>query len=200
MVEAGIRLTLVDDGLYNVQFEQSLYRRTGQNLIDFVRPDTTTTTYAVNLDGVSFKGFETVLNVTSARSNTNDVQLRYARFGFTTMEASKASSGFESFYVLDGLESKMDFSVGITVPGDLRLDMRMSRQDRLGGYRDFDTGAEVDFEPFSIASCTASRMFADNQIRAFVRVDNLMNKSYRDIGGVEQPGRWFRMGFAYQMR
>ena len=140
------------------------------------------------------------LNITSTRSNTNDVQLRYARFGFTTMEASKASSGFESFYVLDGLESKMDLSVGITVPGDLRLDMRMSRQDRLGGYRDFDTGGEVDFEPFSIASCTASRMFADNQIRAFVRVDNLMNKSYRDIGGVEQPGRWFRMGFAYQMR
>ena len=102
-------MTLVDDGLYNVQFEQSLYRRTGQNLIDFVRPDTTTTTYAVNLDGVSFKGFETVLNITSARSNTNDVQLRYARFGFTTMEASKASSGFESFYVLDGLEAKWTF-------------------------------------------------------------------------------------------
>ena len=200
MVEAGIRLTLVDDGLYNVQFEQSLYRRTGQNLIDFVRPDTTTTTYAVNLDGVSFKGFETVLNITSARSNTKDVQLRYARFGFTTMEASKASSGFESFYVLDGLESKMDFSVGITVPGDLRLDMRLSRQDRLGGYRNFETGEEVEFEPFGIASCTASRMFVDNQVRAFVRVDNVTGMSYRDIGGVEQPGRWVRMGFAYQMR
>ena len=190
----------MDNGLYNVQFEQSLYRRTGQNLIDFVRPDTTTTTYAVNLDGVSFKGFETVLNITSARSNTNDVQLRYARFGFTTMEASKASSGFESFYVLDGLEFKIDFSVGITVPGDLRLDMRMSRQDRLGGYRNFETGEEVEFEPFGIASCTASRMFVDDQVRAFVRVDNVTGMSYRDIGGVEQPGRWVRMGFAYQMR
>ena len=171
MVEAGIRLTLVDDGLYNVQFEQSLYRRTGQNLIDFVRPDTTTTTYAVNLDGVSFKGFETVLNITSTEATRTTCSCATPVLVSPPMEASKASSGFE-LYVLDGLESKMDFSVGITVPGDLRLDMRLSRQDRLGGYRDFDTGAEVDFEPFSIASCTASRMFADNQIRAFVRVDN----------------------------
>ena len=49
-------------------------------------------------------------------------------------------------------------------------------------------------------SYTLSRHFADDAFRAYLRVDNAMDFSYFDIGNVEQPGRWLRLGFAYQMK
>ena len=148
---------------------------------------------------VTFRGLETVVNVTPNEALSGDWQVRYARLGFTTMEASESSAGFESNYVLDGLKTKADASVGLVVPGEVRLDVRWSHQDRLGGYVSSETGQEVEFEPFSLVSCTVSRAFLDNQLRSYVRVDNAMDRTYVDLGNVQQPGRWVRLGFAYQM-
>ena len=48
-------------------------------------------------------------------------------------------------------------------------------------------------------SCTVSQTFLDNQLRAYLRVDNALDRTYVDLGNVQQPGRWLRLGFAYQM-
>ena len=199
MAEAGVRLTLNQESAYRMRFEQSMYYRRGENLIDFIQPNNESTTYAVNLDGVSFTGLETTFTITPKSTMTEKARVRYARLGFTTMEASKASQGFESYYVLDGLKTKADVSLGVVVPGEVAVDVRWSHQDRLGGYIDGDTGEEVAFDPFALLSLTASRSFVNNSLRTYVRVDNLADLDYVDIGGVQQPGRWVRLGFAYQM-
>ena len=204
MLEAGVRLSLNQNGPYAFRLEQSIYHRQGQNLIDFIRPyenNEDDTVYAVNLDGVSFTGLETVCTISPRRtSEESDFQLRYARLGFTTMEANKRSEGFESFYVLDGLATKADCSMGLGVPGDIDIDLRLSYQDRLGGYKDFETDKEVEFSPFMLASMTASRTFFEGQFRTYLRVDNLTDIDYLDRGGVQQPGRWIRLGFGYNMK
>jgi len=199
-LEAGVRLRLGQDGKYAVQFEQALYHRQGHDLIDWARPNGSDTTFAVNLREVTFTGLETVVNVTPNQSQSGDLQVRYARLGFTTMEASETSAGFESNYVLDGLKTKIDASVGLTLTGDFLLDARWSHQDRLGGYVSGETGQEVEYDPFSLVSLTLSRHFADDALRAYLRVDNALDLDYVDLGNVAQPGRWLRLGFAYQMK
>ena len=182
-----------------MQFEQALFQRQGHDLIDWARPNGSDTTFAINLREVTFTGLESVLNITPNQTLTGDWQLRYARLGFTTMEASETSAGFESNYVLDGLKTKVDASVGVQGPGAVRLDARWSHQDRLGGYV-VPGGEEVEFAPFSLVSFTLSKTFASDQFRTYLRVDNALDREYVDLGNVQQPGRWLRLGFAYNMK
>ena len=198
-LETGVRLSLTKDATYGVQFEQALFQRQGHDLIDWARPNGSDTTFAINLREVTFTGLETVLNITPNQALTGDWQLRYARLGFTTMDASETSAGFESNYVLDGLKTKIDASVGVQGPGAVRLDARWSHQDRLGGYV-VPGGEEVEFAPFSLVSFTLSKTFASDQFRTYLRVDNAQDREYVDLGNVQQPGRWLRLGFAYNMK
>jgi iron complex outermembrane receptor protein len=116
------------------------------------------------------------------------------------MEASETSAGFESNYLLDFLQTKLDASAGVTVPGDVRVDGRWSYQDRIGGYYNAALGEEVEFEPFSLVSVTASRRFWEDQVRAYARVDNALDRTVVDLGNVQQPGRWWRLGVAYTFK
>ena len=197
-LEAGLRVRLAD-GKYAVQLEQLIFRRQGQNLIDWATPNGESTTYAINLREVTFSGLETVVNVIPKRSTNSPGQARYARFGFTTMEASESSEGFESNYVLDGLKTKIDASFGVNLDLGLLLDVRYSYQDRLGGFIGAESDEEEEYEPFSLLSFTLSRHFANEAFRAYVRVDNALDLNYVDLGNIEQPGRWVRLGVAYQM-
>ena len=61
-------------------------------------------------------------------------------------------------------------------------------------------GEEVEYAPFSLVSLTLSKAFHKEDFRAYLRVDNALDKSYVDLGNVEQPGRWIRLGFAYNMK
>ena len=200
-IEAGVRLNLWDNYPLNVHFEQALFQRQGSNLIDWVRyNDDPEITYAVNLRAVTFTGLETVLTMSPKEAMTGDWQLRYARFGLTSMEASETSAGFESNYALDILATKIDASVGATIPGNIKVDGRWSYQDRLGGYVDANEGQEVEYEPFSLVSVTASRHFWDNKVRAYARVDNALDREVIDLGNIAQPGRWWRLGVAYRIK
>ena len=197
--ETGVRLSLAKDAAYGVQFEQALFHRQGHDLIDWYRPNGSDITFAINLREVSFTGLEYVFNITPNQVLTGDWQLRYARLGYTTMEASETSVGFESNYVLDGLKTKVDASVGVQGPGAVRLDARWSHQDRLGGYV-VPGGEEVEFAPFSLVSFTLSKTFQPDDFRVYFRVDNALDREYVDLGNVQQPGRWLRLGFAYNMK
>ena len=98
------------------------------------------------------------------------------------------------------MQTKIDASAGVTVPGDIRVDGRWSYQDRIGGYYNAALGEEVEFEPFSLVSVTASRRFWENKVRAYARVDNALDRTVVDLGNVQQPGRWWRLGVAYTFK
>ena len=198
-VEVGFRWNLTPKAAYALQLEQAVFQREGHDLIDWVRENGSNITQAVNLREVTFKGLESVLSIAPNESATGDWKLRYARLGFTTMEASESSTGFESNYVLDGIQTKVDASVGLEGPASFRLDSRWSHQDRMGGYV-APGGEEVEYAPFSLVSLTLSKAFHMEDFRAYLRVDNALDKSYVDLGNVQQPGRWIRLGFAYNMK
>jgi len=125
--------------------------------------------------------------------------LNYARLGYTTIEADQTSDGFQSNYVLDFVADKVDASVGVEGPDALRFDVRWSWQDRLGEYENRLTGELFEYEPVSLLGFTVSKTFEALKMRSYLRIDNALNKDYVDIGNVQQPGRFVRIGFAYNM-
>ena len=199
-IETGVRLSLLDDAAVGIQIEQAFFQRHGSDMIDWARPNGSDTTFAINLRSVTFTGLEWVVTFTPRRQQDGDWKLRYGRLGFCTMEASETSAGFESNYLLDFLQTKLDASAGVTVPGDIRVDGRWSYQDRIGGYYNAALGEEVEFEPFSLVSVTASRRFWEDQVRAYARVDNALDRTVVDLGNVQQPGRWWRLGVSYTFK
>ena len=199
-IETGVRLSLLDDAVVGIQFEQAFFQRRGSDMIDWARPNGSDTTFAINSRSLTFTGLESVMTFTPRREQDGDWKVRYGRLGFCTMEASETSAGFESNYLLDFLQTKIDASVGLTVPGDVHVDGRWSYQDRIGGYYNAALGEEVEFEPFSLVSVTASRRFWEDKVRAYARVDNALDRTVVDLGNVQQPGRWWRLGVAYTFK
>ena len=199
-IETGVRLSLLDDAVVGIQFEQAFFQRRGSDMIDWARPNGSDTTFAINSRSLTFTGLESVMTFTPRREQDGDWKVRYGRLGFCTMKASETSAGFESNYLLDFLQTKIDASVGVTVPGDVHIDGRWSYQDRIGGYYNAALGEEVEFEPFSLVSVTASRRFWEDKVRAYARVDNALDRTVVDLGNVQQPGRWWRLGVAYTFK
>ena len=199
-IETGVRLSLLDNAPVGLQFEQAFFQRRGSDMIDWATPNGSDTTFAINLRSVTFTGLESVVTFTPRFEQDGDWTLRYGRLGVCTMEASETSAGFESNYLLDFLQTKIDASVGITGPADIHIDGRWSHQDRIGGYYDAALGKEVEFEPFSLVSVTASRHFWEGKVRAYARVDNALDRAVVDLGNVQQPGRWWRLGLSYAFK
>ncbi|MEE2919707.1 MAG: TonB-dependent receptor plug domain-containing protein [Bacteroidota bacterium] len=199
-IEAGVRLSLAENWPVQIQFEQALFERRGSDMIDWARPNGSDTTFAINLRAVTFIGLESVATFIPNQEADGERKLRYGRLGYAIMEASESSVGYESNYLLDFLQTKLDASVGFTAPGGILIDGRWSYQDRIGGYYDVAKGEEVEFEPFTLVSVTASRLFWQRKVRAYARVDNALDRTVVDLGNVQQPGRWWRLGVAYTFR
>ena len=199
-IEAGVRLSLAENWPVQIQFEQALFERRGSDMIDWARPNGSDTTFAINLRAVTFTGLESVATFIPNQEADGERKLRYGRLGYAIMEASESSVGYESNYLLDFLQTKLDASVGFTAPGGILIDGRWSYQDRIGGYYDVAKGEEVEFEPFTLVSVTASRHFWQRKVRAYARVDNALDRTVVDLGNVQQPGRWWRLGVAYTFR
>ena len=198
-LEQGLRINLTPNASYKVQFEQALFRRQGTNLIDWAKPDGSDIVYATNLRSVTYEGLEYGLVVRPSTKPATNWFLNYARLGYTTIEADQTSDGFQSNYVLDFVADKVDASVGVEGPDALRFDVRWSWQDRLGEYENRLTGELFEYEPVSLLGLTVSKTFEALKMRSYLRIDNALNKDYVDIGNVQQPGRFVRIGFAYNM-
>ena len=150
-LEFGYRLTGdLGDG-HRLVLSQHLFHRWGRNLIDWVRFNGSSITEATNLRAVNFTGQEFAL---SAQATEDTPALRYLTVSLTFMEAGETSTGFESNYVLDILNSKADVVLGFRPLDDWMVDVRWSAQDRNGGFYDPVVGAELEFEPVQLLGAT----------------------------------------------
>ena len=193
-LEFGYRLTgELGDG-HRLVLSQHLFHRWGRNLIDWVRFNGSSITQATNLRSVNFTGQEFALSV---KATETAPALRYLTVSLTFMEADETSTGFESNYVLDILNSKADVVLGFRPLDDWMVDVRWSAQDRNGGYFDPVQGMELDFEPVQLVGATVRWTPESLPIAAHVRVDNALDAQYVDIGNVNQPGRWIRAGLTW---
>jgi len=180
--------------IYNIKpgrkitLENSLFRRDGENLIDWVKYDGEEITRATNLREVTFEGVESSLTFLDNKTSGNignSLQISYS-----AINASETSSGFQSNYVLDFIRRKFDVTALIALPdfnflqSDTRFDLsvRYSIQERTNSSR------------VGILSSTLSGYFNSKKMSAFIRIDNALDAEIIDIGSVQLPGRWMRAG------
>lgn len=193
-LEFGYRISADLASQHRLVFSQHLFHRWGHNLIDWVRFNGSSITEATNLRAVHFVGQEVSL---SAQAKKETAALRHMTLSLAFLQADETSTGFESNYALDQLNHKVDWMLGVRPAKGLMLDVRWSLQDRNGGYFDPVIDAEVPFESVHLLGTTLRWNPESWPIQLHVRVDNVLDEQYVDIGNVDQPGRWIRGGITW---
>ena len=151
----------------------SIFRREGQNLIDWVKMKDIDPWEARNIAVVNTNGMEIELRFDPAK--TIQIQLGYA-----FLDSDKETKGFDSKYLLDHLRHQ--FLMGIKHPLVLRLHQswKLRYEERLGdkGFFLLDT-----------------KIFGRyGKVELFLKGTNLLNASYTEVGDVQMPERWLTAG------
>lgn len=167
------------------------FRREGKNLIDWIRFAGSDTTRAANLTEVTINGLEADVNYNLEGVLGENFPLKRVSASYMYLWADTASTNFESNYVLDFLQHKADVGLHFKFGSTLFLDYQISYQDRVGEFTNAQ-GDEEAYEPVLLSDIRVGANYEN--LNVFIAASNLFNVRYNDIGNVQQPGRWVKLG------
>ena len=117
---------------------------------------------------------------------------------YTLMNSNKPASQYNSYYVMDYLRHKLDFSLTHRIVDKVCAHWQVSWQHRNGGYLHYNAETDMEtnmpYEPFWQINLRLYRQ--TERLNMFVEVSNLGNKQHQDIGNIILPRRWIRAGVA----
>ena len=149
---------------------EGFYRR-GRNLIDWIRTSSAKPWQATNLGKADFRGAEFQL------------KFKQCSLSYTYTDVANAASGFFSKYALDVLRSQLIFGLNHKLFG-LNSYVQLSYNERYYGDKYF-------LADLYISKTIKCRGYS---FEPFIKIDNLADTDYAEIGGVLQPGRWIQGG------
>lgn len=177
-----------------------LFRREGQNLIDWIilPNDPTQSLRASNISSLNINGIE--LNYRAWNVNAKGKKFTWLRYGLeaTYMFADDRPNNFESLYTLDYLQFKSGVFAQWNLDWDLRYSLRLSHQDRLGEYQDALTGDLRAFDDVILLDSRLEWKGLKNW-KAYLDVNNILGEEYADIANVVLPGASMRIGLQYRL-
>lgn len=168
--------------LYNFNF--SLFRKEGTNIIDWVRQSGNDIWMVMNFAEVNTNGFECDF---SLKPNRLIDWLFLNNFGikYTYLNSDKSTGQFQSRYVLDYLKHQLIINLANPLPFNINQSWYIRYEDRVNLGSNFIVDMQLlhQFKKFEI----------------FTKITNLFNKSYKDISGISLPGRWIIAGIKYTL-
>ena len=192
-------IPLIIDGAYGVPFPNI-------NFVDVELHWNNNTILVLSLSKLGLPGVRTGIviaskEITQAFSNANTViNLASGNIGpsltrdlFASNKIDTISNGFRSAYVLDHLKTNLSFSINHNLTEKLKLDWKISYQERVGDYFDAELELNKSYEPFWLTSLRFTQSI-NSYFNVFIDVNNLFDISYSDFGNIEQAGRWARIG------
>ena len=169
------------------------YKREGENMIDWVLINGDSIWRTQNISQLTTTGYELNSRIDINKMLNTNLSISTLNINYAVNESDTTSEGFQSAYVLDHLKSNLSFTASQNISKKIRIDWRASRQDREGGYIDFESGEDVEYLPFWLISTRLScKVFNNSTI--FLEINNLFDNEYVDFGNIPQPGRWMRAG------
>ncbi len=171
------------------------YRYATQS-IDWVRNKEQEIWHAENLGRISTWGLETGLNWTPLKDLTASKIIERFEFGYRYYFQHHGVENYDSQYVLDYLKWKMTAGVTLKIGKPFRITACFVWQERNGTYTSFDAVQnmiEVDYKPFATIDLKLAYNF--KAITFIAECSNILNTEYFDLGGIPQPGTWFKAGF-----
>ncbi|MDP3150207.1 MAG: TonB-dependent receptor [Ignavibacteria bacterium] len=158
----------------------SLFRRDGNNSIDWGRAVTDSVWHSYNILNTVTSGFETNLEF-----NTEDISagiLKRITIGYTYLNIAGSISreNYQSLYVLDHLRHQLVMGITNALYFDIIQSWMLRYENRITGDKNFLVDTQI------------RKTFA--YVDVFVKATNLFNKSYKDFTGIILPGRWLFAG------
>ena len=150
----------------------SVFRRWDQDVIDWVRATPDDVWRSTNVRDVTASGVE--LSVSRTWGAT------WVRAYYAGLIVNAPSLALLSKYVLEYARHQSGVSVAMPLVAGVRGALTLDHRDRLDG------------QTYVLGSLRLSRKVGRGDL--FVDVRNLFNQHYREIAGVDLPGRWATVG------
>lgn len=182
-----------------IQGQWVVFYRKGKNIIDWVKTDNEDLWQPQNLTLVNSLGTEIQAQF-NLQQYLGKIFPHKIMLSFFSNHLEKVNREYISNYVLDNLKYKFTGSIDQPIVRGLVINIKVSFQDREGTYTAFvngDWGNEVSYNPFCLTNVKVRYHY--RKMVLFGSVNNLFDISYNDIGNVIQPGRWFKVGFSYDL-
>ncbi len=177
-------------------FNLSLFRRQGENIIDWTQACDSCDLIAGNTSSVNFNGMELSLR---KNLDANLLALRYVELGYSYLQNEDQQSDeiFRSLYVFDYLQHKASLRIGQRLGEHWSLNYFLSYQKRKGEFLDAKSGSLEEYPPVFLVN--ASINYDWKSANFFVSAQNLLDQRYFDRANVELPGLWITLGLKYQL-
>ena len=181
-VEIGTKIKQSDWKL-----DATIFKRFGQDVIDWTKAPDSTKWQSRNLTNVDAVGADIAFDYYFRHSFLNKISVTYSY-----LNMDKSASGFDSKYALDYLKNKVTLSIQHKIWSNLSASWIGSYSDRAGQYTDFKTAKLVDYSSYFLLN--GRLLWSEKHFDIFADVNNILNATYADYGGLTQPGRNFNAG------
>ncbi len=163
----------------------SVFRREGQNLIDWVRYDPENPWRAENITSLETRGLEIDVRYNPQR-NFAGIPIHVIQIGHTWLRSDSGSPAYESKYAFNYLHRQLQVKIEHGLPFGFNQTWTLSDKDRKNGdkYTVLDSKISGEIQGIGVS----------------LTVTNILDEEYYEISSVEMPGRWFKMGLEYNFR
>lgn len=168
----------------------SSYYRIGSDIIDWARTTDDEVWKSMNIDHVNAFGIE------CATQYIIDKWFKSIGFTYAYCKLNKDSGERISKYALDYLHNSATVTVTHSIYKHFGAQWQLCYHDRLGSYMNTDN-IETNYEPFALLDLQA--YWQKESAKIFVNISNILNTTYYDYGGIEQPGRQYAIGISLHL-
>lgn len=173
--------------------QANVFTRKGQNIIDWVRFAGDTKWKSLNLVDMNTRGAELLIQYNPKTPLVNHIQASY-----NFVETDKAAEGFDSKYALDYLRHQLLIGIDHLIYKNIGAYWNIALSDRAGQYVQFGTGTLTNYQPFWLVNTRIRWEVKPFQL--YADVNNLLNVSYVDFGGLPLPGLHVVAGVKWQLK
>ncbi|MCG2712083.1 MAG: TonB-dependent receptor [Candidatus Omnitrophica bacterium] len=163
---------------FSIEF--TVFRRKGENLIDWVREKSQTVYEIRNVSRVTTEGIDAGLKIYPEGLNEFNPALKGFSFEYSYVRRNSQENELVSKYVFDYLKHKFVLAGEFLLPHSISSKAEMQYLQRIDNAGDFivNTSFVKEIKSYNI----------------FINIDNLFNHSYSRKADIPMPGRWIFAG------
>jgi len=174
------------------KLDASVYYRVGKNIIDWVKVPDSVKWESRNLTSVNALGTDLTFEYSFKKSFFDKISVSYSY-----LHLDKSADEYDSKYALDYLKHKVVLTINHRIWNKLSASWKASYFDRAGNYSDLTSQQKVDYTPCFLLD--GRLLWSQKRFDIFADVNNILNKSYADFGGLAQPGVNANVGFRLKL-
>lgn len=170
----------------NWKLDAVVYYRMGQHLIDWVKLPTENIWRSKNIRSLNALGTDVAFAYYFQQGFLKKFGLAYSY-----LQMDRNADDYDSKYALDYLKHKITLTVDHSIWRKLSALWKVGYVDRAGTYTDVNNAVQ-GFNPYALFD--SRFLWADKTVDVFVDLNNILNTTYADYGGLTQPGISFNIG------